>query len=130
MSTIWRDYGERHAEVLGEADDVHFVRSGEASAEECFVCWEPYLHSIMEGVAPSGDGWTGLALEYHLGERWKDGEWRIPDIPATIEQLRAADRVLIERTPFGARALDVLGDLLVFLEAAVTADQSIRMTSR
>jgi hypothetical protein len=129
MSTIWRDYGERHAGVLGEADDLHFVRSGAASTEECLICWEWYLGSIMEGVAPARGGWTGLALEYHVGERWKGGEWELSDIPAAIEQLRGADQVLIERTPFGPTALDVLSDLLVFFEAAVAAGQSITVTS-
>lgn len=130
MRTIWRDYGERHAAILGEADDLHFVRSGAGSIEECLICWEPYLAAIMEGVAPSRAGWTGLALEYNVGERWKDGEWELTDIAAAIQQLRGADKLVIERAPFGAIALDVLSDLLTFFEAAVAVGQSIRVVSR
>lgn len=49
MSSIWRDYGERHAAILGEADDLHFVRAGAGNTEESLICWEPILAAIMEG---------------------------------------------------------------------------------
>lgn len=123
---IWRDYGERHAGILGEADDIYFVRSAPGPV---LICWDWYFGAIMEGVSPGVDGWTALALEYHVACRWMDGPWRIPAVAAVVEQLRGADRGVIARTPFGTQALPILDDLVAFLEAALIAEQSVTLLS-
>jgi len=73
-----------------EISFVSFVPGGNMVAS--VRMWVGYFDSIMSTLKPSDNGWTGIALPYHLGEGWYEGgSWTVPDINALISQWSQVD---------------------------------------
>ncbi|MES2638741.1 MAG: hypothetical protein V4850_04645 [Myxococcota bacterium] len=61
--------------------------------------WTGYFDELMALVPPSAEGWTGLALHYHLCTGWQEeNEWIDPDPADTRSKLDAARDLLSSET--------------------------------
>jgi hypothetical protein len=67
--------------------EIRFVAKGAVGPDREVRIWVGYFSTIMDRIVPEGDGWTGLALPYHLCEGWyEDDGWRVPDLDGVISQ--------------------------------------------
>lgn len=111
METIVKDYSTGF-EGYGE---IRFARRG--GDELVFALWEGYFETIMNQVQPGPQGWTSLALHYHMLDAWEDDpDWEVPDVEVAAAQLDGLNRGMLKENE--ARILD---ELVTFLREGLTA---------
>jgi hypothetical protein len=78
--------------------------------------WNGHFDRLMVLVPPSPEGWTGLALHYHLHTGWQEEhEWVDPDPADTVSKLRAA-------RPLATGATQLFADGLLSLYEGVVRE--------
>lgn len=102
--------------------EITFVRR-RPDGDLLFTLWDGYFDDIMMAIKPDSEGWTSLALVYHLDEGWYDDpDWLIPDPAAALAQLRGVDPSALRD-----ESRKILEELLVFLEEGVAAGETLRI---
>lgn len=113
MRTIAKDY---YTGFEGEPEYT-FVRKDGRGSELAFRVWDGHFGRIMDTIQPGPQGWTGLALPYHLVEGWYDDpDWRVPDADEAAAQLDALDRAQLP-----TKEQQILDELVAFIREGISA---------
>lgn len=72
--------------------------------------WDGYFGDIIQTISPAPESWTGLAEYYHLCIDFDNDNWKVPDIPSALRQLKNIDTSKI-KFPKSHEVLRILIDI-------------------
>ena len=99
---------------------VYIYRSRN-SGKELIIC-DHEIDPVLEALEPDESGWTGLALEYHCNESWKDSYWLVPDRKIALAQLKTGMSTCEEKIDNAK-----LGKLVEFFQQTIDKDHEIEI---
>ena len=110
MSQDFRDF---YVGYEGEPELV-FLSTTSDGAVTRLRMWIGHFDQIMQHVKPGPEGWTGLALPYHLETGWyEEDPWSLARPDEAAEQLSQVDAGELD-----AETADVLRGLVTLLQEA------------
>jgi hypothetical protein len=102
--------GQENDFYAGYEGEPEYIFRIERQPTSFLRIWGGYIDAIMNAVTPGPSGWHSLAKFYHLDEGWfEESPWRIPELPAALDQLHAVDSSELDEQP--KRVLTALCEL-------------------
>lgn len=74
----------------GEPEYIFCLYAGDCFTEKIHI-WDGYFSDIINTIKPTENGWTSLTEYYHLCIDFDNDNWKIPDIPSALRQLKNID---------------------------------------
>lgn len=104
--------------------EIRFVLSTPNGEEDIVRLWSGYFDMLIGRVQPEREGWTGLALAYHLDEGWhRTTPWIVPNIAEAIEQWEG-----IQKAGLPAACLAAHEAVLRLMRAALRSKGQLRIS--
>ncbi len=79
----------------GEPEYTFCLYSDDCLIEKIHL-WDGYFDDIFSTVEPTETGWTSIAEYYNLCFDLDNDNWKVPDIPSALQQLKNIDTSKIE----------------------------------
>lgn len=93
----------------GEPEYIFCLYAGDCFTEKIHI-WDGYFSDIINTIKPTENGWTSLTEYYHLCIDFDNDNWKIPDIPSALRQLKNIDTSKI-KFPKSHDVLQILIDM-------------------
>ncbi len=93
----------------GEPEYIFCLYNGECLIEKIHI-WDGYFSDIINTIKPTENHWTSLAEYYQLCIDFDKSNWKVPDIPSALQQLKNVDTSKI-RFPKNHEVLKMLIDI-------------------
>lgn len=119
MRKVVHDY---YSGFEGEPE-ITFVRKDTLGDELAFALWDGHFGRIIELIQPEPEGWSGLALHYHLDTGWnEDDDWRVPDPEVALSQLDG-----LVRADLPEQERKILDELVAFIREGIQAGDALHI---
>ena len=103
--------------------EIQFIRVSNDN-KHIIKMWSGYFDDMMEKIEPEPGGWMSLALYYHVGENWVEGEhWVVPDLEKAKQQLKQIENEEFEFQ----QTKDVLSQIYILLNSAIECNDYVKI---